>query len=131
MNLVLEREHGTKGYTRGRLFLGEQFLCFTLEDQEREVKIPGETAIPCGFYQIAITRSERFQRFMPILLNVPGFSGVRIHPGNTASDTEGCILVGNILGADSVGDSRAAFSTLFEKMRIAADSREPMSIIIE
>jgi hypothetical protein len=76
-------------------------LCWTLEDVIREVpgqpvenwKIFGETAIPSGTYQALLNFSQHFQRDLPELLNVPGYAGVRIHGGNTAVDTEGCILV--------------------------------------
>lgn len=67
---------------------------FTLEDAVRDRKIPGETCIPSGVYQLRMTMSPRFGRVMPILLRVPGFEGVRVHAGNWAKDTEGCILLG-------------------------------------
>lgn len=81
------------------------FFCNTLEDvvrvlNKKEDKIQGETAIPAGKYQVVMSFSNQFQKVMPLLLNVPYFSGVRIHSGNTDKDTEGCIIVGvnNIKG---------------------------------
>lgn len=71
MELLLKRNHGTSGYTAGKLYIGEQFECYTLEDQERPQKMPGQTAIPLGRYQVLITFSNRFQKPLPLLLNVP------------------------------------------------------------
>lgn len=108
-----------------------KFLCWTLEDTERERagvpvevwKIPGATAIPRGRYKITITFSNRFQRMLPLLNNVPGFSGIRIHPGNTSEDTEGCILPGMNRDTDSVTQSRTAFTFLFNRLRFVLDKK--------
>ncbi len=97
------------------------FECFTLEDVERPVKIKGETAIPKGTYKVIINQSNRFKRQLPLLLNVPGFEGVRIHAGNTNHDTEGCILVGQTRHKEFIGKSRKAFDKLFKKMQKAKD----------
>jgi len=104
--------------TIGELYIGEnpQRQCYTLEDKVRPegIKIPGETAIPPGRYEVIVTYSERFKREMPLLLDVPNFEGVRIHSGNTDADTEGCILVGRIpVNNDCIGESRLAFGELF------------------
>ena len=94
--LHLLRELAYPDCTVGKLFVDGQWLWWTLEDTLRKggVKIPGETCIPAGTYQIALTPSIRFQRVLPLLQNVPNFSGIRIHPGNIATDTQGCVLVG-------------------------------------
>lgn len=90
-------------YTIGRLSVDGLYLCDTLEDRVRELpgneagpfhKIPGETAIPRGHYQVIVTFSHKFQRRLPLLLNVPFYSGIRIHRGNHENHTDGCILVG-------------------------------------
>lgn len=119
MQLTLIRDQSNDRCTLGRLFINGSFLCYTLEDVDRRLesggeKIHGQTAIPRGAYSIIINRSQRFGRDMPLLLDVPGFSGVRIHPGNTAADTEGCILVGTTRGAESLGNSRAAYEKLYD-----------------
>ena len=123
MNLVLRRRPSTEFATIGELYLEGNFLCFTLEDVVREIegqpvsawKVKGETAIPQGKYRVTITKSERFKRDLPLLNMVAGFEGVRIHPGNRAEDTEGCILPGMSIGPDgwSVVESRYAFNKVY------------------
>jgi hypothetical protein len=93
-NFVLKRQHGSIGFTIGSISYLESRVCYILEDQEREKKIKGETAIPCGIYEVAITMSPKFKVLMPILLDVPDYTGVRIHTGNDADDTEGCLITG-------------------------------------
>jgi len=86
--------------TIGKLFSNEmQPLCFTLEDVVRKngAKIPTFSAISDGLFEITICFSNRFQRSMPLLLNVPNFSGIRMHGGNKPTDTDGCILLGKNL----------------------------------
>ena len=111
MKLVLIRDIKTPTFTLGRLQCGK-YEFFTCEDAIREEKIPGETAIPAGLYKVVITFSNRFQKHLPLLLDVPSFSGIRIHSGNTAGDTEGCILVGTMRAKDKVTNSRYAMSVL-------------------
>lgn len=121
MKLLLKRLHRTEHSTIGELYVDGKFECYTLEDKEREVKIKSETAIPKGTYIVGITLSNRFKKLLPILINVPNFEGVRIHPGNTNHDTEGCILVGTTRSKDFIGNSRVAFQRLFKKMQSAKD----------
>lgn len=130
MQLRLIREPSTKQATLGRLFVDGRFECFTLEDVVRAAKIKGETAIPAGTYQVIVSMSARFKRRLPLLLNVPGYEGVRIHPGNTAADTEGCILPGKVKGTDIVYQSRAAFDPLFARIDGAIARKEPVTIEI-
>lgn len=100
---------GYKGYDdKGMLIADVEMMCNTLEDTVRELKsladkVPGQTAIPAGKYQVVMSMSPRFKRVLPEILNVPYFTGVRIHRGNAAKNTEGCILPGNnnIVGAVS------------------------------
>ncbi len=94
MNLFLQRIAQTPEYTIGRLYIDEKFFCHTLEDPVREEKIAGKTAIPEGIYNVVVNHSPKFKRDLPLLLDVPDFEGIRIHRGNTAKDTSGCILVG-------------------------------------
>lgn len=76
------------------MFIDGKYFCDTLEDEVRDVKIPGSTAITCGEYRVIVNVSPRFGRELPRLLDVPNFEGILIHRGNTAEDTAGCILVG-------------------------------------
>ena len=121
MKIEIKRLHKTKHSTIGEMTIDGIWECYTLEDIEREVKIKSETAIPKGTYKVIINQSNRFKKLMPLLLNVPGFEGVRIHSGNTNHDTEGCILVGRTRSNDFIGQSRKAFDTLFAKMQKAKD----------
>lgn len=113
MNLLLIRDPSTETTTTGTLFVNGMQFCYTLEDKVRDKKIAGQTAIPTGKYQVLITWSPRFKRQLPLLINVPGFDGIRIHPGNTHKDTEGCILVGEYLKGEMVMSSRHAFDRLY------------------
>lgn len=97
----------------------------------RDVKIPGQTAIPAGAYRVLITHSPRFKRFLPHLQDVPGFSGIRIHPGNTDADTEGCILPGQWDGSEGVRDSAKAFGTLIVQLNEAVKRGESMTIEVK
>jgi hypothetical protein len=128
MELRLIREPTLDGATLGVLFVDGRYQCWTLEDAIREQKIPGDTAIPEGRYRIDITFSTRFQRLMPILLDVDQFSGIRIHSGNTIADTRGCLLVGHTRGKTWVGRSRHAMDALFPKLVAALDQGIHISI---
>ena len=121
MELTVNRKELTEHSTIGEMLIDGQFLCYTLEDTVREpsVKIPGETAIPPGRYEVIINFSNRFRQLMPLLLNVPMFEGVRIHKGNWAKDTEGCILLGMSKAEDMVGRSDEAFKKFFPLLQSA------------
>ena len=98
MKLFLQRIAQTPEYTIGRLYIDDKVFCNTLEDPVRnlpeEQKIMHKTAIPEGIYNVVVNHSPKFKRDLPLLLDVPYFEGIRIHRGNTAKDTSGCILVG-------------------------------------
>lgn len=124
MNLVLEREILTDQSTIGRLSIEGKMFCSTLEDPVRENKVYGHTAIHIGRYRVVITMSQRFKKPLPLLLDVPEFSGVRIHAGNTSEDTEGCILVGLTKDKDFIGKSKMAMSLLLPKIEEGLKSGE-------
>ena len=108
-------------YTVGKMYIDNIYECYTLEDVVRTgAKVNGQTAIPTGTYNVIINHSNRFNRDLPLLENVPNFTGVRIHAGNTSANTEGCILVGTTWsGKDFIGNSKVAFNKLFEKLKKA------------
>ncbi len=135
MKIDLVREECGEKCTIGKLYIDGVFYAYTLEDTDRKledggVKIYGQTAIPRGTYEVIIDFSNRFKRELPRLLDVPNFSGVRIHPGNTAADTEGCILVGLSRGIDSVGQSRAAFQRIYSRLNEAYGKNAPITLEI-
>jgi len=120
MKLQLKRKIFTDDSTIGELSIDGVFVCYTLEDKVRDKKIYGITAIDYGEYEVIISYSNRFKQFMPLLLKVPNFEGIRIHSGNKSADTEGCILVGSSKSLNFVGNSRVTYRSLFAKMKIAA-----------
>lgn len=120
MTLRLVREPSLNHVTLGCLFVEGHFSCFTIEDEIREQagvpvttwKVPRQTAIPAGTYRVIVTPSHRFGRPLPLIVDVPGFAGVRIHSGNTIDDTEGCLLVGRDRRPGRVLQSRVALEAL-------------------
>jgi hypothetical protein len=124
MELQVKRMEFSEESTIGELWVNGVFECYTLEDKVRPVKIAGKTAIPLGRYEVIINFSQRFQKQLPLLLNVPNYEGVRIHSGNTAANTEGCILVGETKTENFVGESRWAFNRLFEKLKAASETEK-------
>ena len=133
MKLLLKRIHKTDKSTIGELYIDGKQRWYVLEDVERSAgeKVYGKTAIPKGTYEVIMSMSKRFNKILPLLLNVPMFEGIRIHAGNTAEDSEGCLLVGKTRGVDFVGESRKACAELFPLMQKAFDKKEKIIITIE
>lgn len=121
MKINIKRLHKTDKSTIGEMFIDGKFECYTLEDVERKEKIFGKTAIPTGTYEVIITMSNRFKKRMPLLLAVPNYSGVRIHTGNTAEDTEGCIILGQTRTLNFIGGSRLAVAKFYPKLEKALE----------
>ena len=131
MKLTVVRTMCHADCTIGELLINGEHECYTLEDIVRPdgaPKVFGETAIPYGTYRVIVNHSQRFQRDLPLLLGVVGFEGIRIHPGNRAVDTHGCLLVGTGYSGSSVTNSRVAFDALFPKIRDAISSGEEVWI---
>jgi hypothetical protein len=112
MKLTLKRNFKGADYTIGKLYIDGHYFCDTLEDTVRPAnkKISGKTAIPAGNYKVIKSYSPRFKKILPEILNVPNFTGVRIHAGNTAKDTDGCILLGLNKTKGAVLDSQATMT---------------------
>lgn len=142
MEIKLTRKIFTDISTIGELSIDGEWHCYTLEDKDRglkqsmniedilQLKVKGKTCIPYGRYEVIITPSVRFKKDLPLLLNVPGFVGIRIHSGNTAADTEGCLLPGLIKNTNYVGNSRVAFNKIFPLIKGAINKREAVFINI-
>lgn len=133
MRLKLVRKQENEKCTIGELYVNDQFFGYTLEDVVREPfkKIYGETAIKAGTYRVVLSFSPTFKEELPLLMNVPFFTGIRIHAGNTALDTKGCILVGNRTNfKDRITGSRTALNRLMTMLRRAGRSNA-ITITIE
>lgn len=142
MNITLNRIAKKAKYTIGKLYINDKYFCDTLEDTDRGLtqsmteqqiksnKVYGETAIPTGTYRIIISYSNKFKKQMPLLLNVPGFAGIRIHSGNTEKDSLGCILVGKNKAVGKVLESRDTYSKLFSILQ-EANKKETIKITIK
>ena len=135
MKIDVVRFSRTAAATLGRLAVNGQFECYTLEDVVRPPglrKVWGQTAIPAGSYEVVVTYSTRFHEFMPQLLNVPNFEGIRIHSGNTTADTAGCLLTGTAIAPnrERIFNSLRAYHALFLKIEAALDRGEAISLTI-
>ena len=152
MELLLTRIAKRKTYTIGKLFIRRQvmdeylpgtaddYFCDTLEPTWRDYangayKVKGRSAIPEGRYAVVISFSPKFKQWLPILLGGPEFNrkwqGIRIHAGNTAADTEGCILVGKNREVGKVLDSRIWVHRLKQKIVEAKDKGEAVWLTIK
>ncbi len=129
MKLLSERIYKAPDYTISNLSIDGKFFCHVLEDTVRAngVKIYGKTAIPTGTYKVILSVSNRFKILMPLLLNVPNFEGIRIHAGNTAADTHGCLLVGVNSAKGKVTESKKTFAKLMEILQ-ASDTEITIEI---
>lgn len=117
---TLKRVAKKETYTIGKLHTPKGYLCDTLEDRVRKgKKVKGTTAIPEGIYRVILTMSPRFKRLLPLLVDVPGFDGVRIHGGNDEHDTEGCVLPGENKVVGKVLNSKYYEKLIIQKIKKA------------
>lgn len=129
MELKIIRTKSNKEYTEGKLYIDGIYFCDTLEDQDRglyqhmslaeikEIKIYGETCIPYGTYKVELTYSPKFKKIMPEVLDVKGFTGIRIHNGSYTYHTLGCPLIGIKYKDGMLTDSRKTFKELMQKLQ--------------
>ena len=127
MELLLKRHTFKPTYTIGKLFVNSKYFCDVIEDTVRDLnmdgdlddsgegKIYGKTAIPYGRYEVRLTMSNRFKKFLPILIGVKGFEGIRIHSGNTEQDSLGCLIVGENKEVGKVLNSRVTMDNLMKE----------------
>ena len=129
MELKLKRLYKKSDYTIGKLYVDGEYFCDTVEDTDRGLsqdmknstieakKIYGKTAIPTGRYSVVLSYSNKFKKTLPLLKDVLGFGGIRIHSGNKAEDSLGCIIVGENKIKGGVINSRATMERLMAKLR--------------
>lgn len=134
MQLKLNRIFKTNTFTIGELYINEKYVTDTLEDRVRleGEKVYGKTAIPEGTYEMVLSYSPRFKKILPEILNVPNFTGIRIHCGNSSADSSGCILVGTWDGEkeDWISDSKIAFNKLMSLLEEATNNKEKITITV-
>lgn len=134
MELTLNRIFLGSSATIGELYIDKKYIADTLEDRVRPEgeKVYGKTAIPEGTYEMVLSYSPRFKKILPEILNVPNFTGIRIHSLNKAEESEGCIGVGEWNGKDTnwISNSRKAFNKLFAILQEASDRGEKITITI-
>lgn len=140
MRITLIRIANKPTYTIGKLYIDGVYFSDVLEDVDRGLddsmsvdeilkkKIKGQTAIPTGTYPVKITYSPKYKKLMPLIENVKGYQGIRIHSGNTHKDTEGCLLVGRNKEVGKVLESRKTFNALY---KILTDTKEHIIIDIQ
>jgi hypothetical protein len=127
------REPSLQGTTLGVVFIDGRFTCFSLEDEIRPVgvKVDGETCIPPGRYRVGLTWSPKFGKVLPEVLDVPGFTGVRIHAGNSAMDTRGCVLLGIQRAGVRILESQKAMALVQAWIAEAEQRAEGVWLLIE
>ena len=143
MEIVLNRIAKKDSYTIGKLYIDGKYVCDTCEDKDRGLtdsmtveeikskKVYGQTAIPTGTYTVSYTMSNRFKKMMPLINNVKGFEGIRIHSGNTAADSLGCIILGENKAVGKVLNSRATCAKVYPMIEAASKKGENITITIK
>ena len=116
-----------ENFTPGRMYLDNVFFCHVCEDEDRFLeggvteKVNDRTAIPRGRYRLTTSFSNRFQRVLPLVLDVPGFSGIRIHGGNRAEDSSGCLLVGKVRTSTGIAQCADTVQRVIDQIEDASE----------
>lgn len=136
MKLEVIRDDFTDKRTLGKLYADGNYIGETCEDDDRHLesggdKVYGQTSIPRGLYKIILSHSHHFDRILPEVLDVPEFTGVRIHGGNTAADSLGCILLGKIRTADGIANCAATLQRLIDMIDAAEEAGEVVTLEIK
>ena len=142
MELKLERKYRSNNYCIDKLYINGKYFSDALEDPDRgltdtmsleeikRIKVKGDTCIPYGTYNVTITYSPRFKKNLPLINNVKGFDGIRIHSGNTPQDTEGCLLLGLNKVKGRVVDSKVTVNKFIDIVQEALNKGEKVTITI-
>lgn len=156
MKLLVKRTYKGPKYTIGKLYVDGQYFCDTIEDVDRglkqgmslndilRIKVKGKTCIPYGTYVVTVNvvsgKYSNYTKYpfakevgarMPRILNVPGFEGILIHPGTTAEDTDGCLIVGQNKIKGKVINSQVTWRNLYKLLEKASKRRELITITYE
>lgn len=143
MDILVERLWKKDTYTIGKVYIDGKYFSESLEDKDRGLtstmpleeiknkKVYGKTAIPSGLYTILYTYSPKYKRLMPLVDNVKGFSGIRIHSGNSAEDSLGCILLGKNTKVGMVTESRVTCNSFYKLIEEAIKKGEKITLEIK
>jgi hypothetical protein len=140
MELLVQRTTKTENSTIGNFSINGVFFSYCLEPTDRgltsdmtleqiaDIKVQDKTAIPRGIYKVTKYFSPKHQAFVPLLVDVPGYAGVEIHQGNTAVDTDGCLLLGSVREVDFVGNSVVTINKFYPLFFAAINNNEDVTI---
>lgn len=142
MKIYLYRKYKKNNYTIGQLFINNEYFSDCLEDTDRgltsnmsieeikRIKVPGNTCIPYGTYKITITYSPKFKKNLPLINDVKGFEGIRIHSGNNNNDTSGCLLLGFNKIKGGVINSKVTVDKFIDIIQKTINSGESITLSI-
>ena len=143
MQIVLKRISKKPDYTIGKVYINNEYFCDSIEDKDRgltdnmselqvqAIKVMHKTAIPTGTYKVTYTYSNKYKKMMPLVNDVKGFTGIRIHSGNTADDSSGCIILGQNKVVGKVINSKITIDKFITILKKALDKKEKVELMIK